>query len=256
MTSDGVVGGTKGSDMAVADVRAAIVTGAAGGVGAATVALLRERGYGVVAVDLARPEDDADGVVWLTGDVSLAATAAAAVRMAQDEFGRLDVVVNNAGVFLRKTLADTTVDDLQRLLTVNVVGTFVFTQAAADALAETRGSIVNLGSISGLVGIPEQAAYSITKGAIVQFTRQSAIELAPRGIRVGAVAPGAIRTDFMDRAVAAGSIPGVDWDAIRDDNPLVRISTPEEIADAIVWLAETRAATGTILTVDGGHTAR
>lgn len=235
--------------------RAAIVTGAAGGVGAATVAALRARGYGVVAVDLTSPPES-DGVVALAGDVSEERTAQAAVRLARETFGRLDTVVNNAGVFLRKPLADTTVADLQRLLTVNVVGTFVFTRESADALAETEGSIVNLGSISGLVGSPDQSAYSITKGAIVQFTRQSAIELAPRRIRVNAVAPGAIQTEFMDRAVAQGSVPGVDWDTIRANNPLGRVSSPEEIADAIVWLAGARAVTGAILSVDGGHTAR
>jgi NAD(P)-dependent dehydrogenase (short-subunit alcohol dehydrogenase family) len=237
--------------------RAAIVTGATGGVGAATVALLRSKGYGVVAVDVAASDaPPVEGVVTLTADVSLAETAQAAVRAALDTFGRLDVVVNNAGVFLRKPLAETTVADVQRLLTVNVVGTFVFTQASVEALAATEGSIVNLGSISGLVGAPEQSAYSITKGAIVQFTRQSAIELAPRRIRVNAVAPGAIRTAFMDRAVASGSRPGVDWDAIQENNPLGRVSSPEEVADAIVWLAESPAVTGAILSIDGGHTAR
>jgi len=239
--------------------RAAIVTGGTGGVGAATVALLRSKGYGVVSVDLA-PAPAAwagdDGIVALTGDVSQETTAEAAVRTAEERFGRLDVLVNNAGLFLRKGIAETSIADVERLLRVNVIGTFAFTRAAIPALARTGGAIVNLGSISGLVGSPQQGAYSITKGAIVQFTRQSAIELAEQGIRVNAVAPGAIDTDFVGKAVASGSLPGNSNDAIRQNNPLGRISSAEEIADAIVWLAESPAVTGAILSIDGGHTAR
>ncbi len=238
---------------------AAIVTGATGGVGRATVDALLAKGYGIVAVDLAPPPPawiGDDRIAVLTGDVGDEATADAAVREAAERFGRLDVLVNNAGLFLRKPLDETTVADLQRLLGVNVVGTFAFTKAAIPALAKTRGAIVNLGSISGLVGTAGQAAYSITKGAIVQFTRQAAIELAPLGIRVSAVAPGAIDTEFVAKAVGLGSTPGLSDEELRRNNPLGRISSPEEVADAIVWLAEAKAVTGTILSIDGGHTAR
>ena len=239
--------------------RAAIVTGATGGVGSATVDALLGRGYGVIAVDLAAaPEawSGDDRIALVVGDVSLEETAAAAVRLAEERFGRLDLLVNNAGLFLRKPLGDTTVDDLERLLRVNVIGTFLFTRAAIPALATTRGAIVNLGSISGLVGTADQSAYSITKGAIVQFTRQSAIEHAPLGVRVNAVAPGAIDTEFVAKAVAEGSVPGATMDALRAANPLGRVSTAAEVADAIVWLAESAGVTGSILSIDGGHTAR
>jgi len=240
-------------------VRTAIVTGATGGVGAATVEALLTRGYRVVAVDLAAaPEAWAadERIAVLRADVREEETAASAVRTAEQRFGRLDVLVNNAGLFLRKSLEETSLAELQRLLAVNVVGTFLHTRAAIPALARTRGSIVNLGSISGLVGTPGQSAYSITKGAIVQFTRQSAIEHAPRGVRVNAVAPGAIDTEFVAKAVARGSEPGASDEQLRMNNPLGRISTPQEIAEAIVWLAEAEAITGAILSVDGGHTAR
>ncbi|WP_382306954.1 SDR family NAD(P)-dependent oxidoreductase [Herbiconiux sp. UC225_62] len=237
----------------------AIVTGATGGVGSATVDLLLARGHDVVAVDLAPAPDRwvaDERVAVVTGDVSREETADETVRVALERFGRLDVLVNNAALFLRKPLPDTTLDDLQRLLAVNVVGTFLFTKAALPALAATRGSIVNLASTSGLAGTPDQSAYSITKGAIVQFTRQSAIEHAPLGIRVNAVAPGPIDTEFVAKAVARGSRLGAPVEAIRAANPLGRISTAEEIAEAIVWIAGSPAATGTILSVDGGHTAQ
>jgi len=245
--------------MSEAMEHAAIVTGATGGVGAAVVDLLLAKGYGVVAVDLAPAPEAWSGderIAVLAADVSEEASAAEAVRIAEERFGRLDVLVNNAGLFLRKPLEETSVAELQRLLGVNVVGTFVFTKAATQALARTGGAIVNLGSISGLVGTAGQAAYSITKGAIVQFTRQSAIELAPLGVRVTAVAPGAIDTGFVAKAIALGSTPGLSDEELRRNNPLGRISSPEEVAEAIVWLAEARAITGTILSIDGGHTAR
>lgn len=245
--------------MTEAVLRTAIVTGGTGGVGAATIDRLLASGHNVVSVDVSSaPEAWADDerILMIRGDVSQESTAIAAVQGAIDRFGRLDVLVNNAGVFLRKAIVDTTVHDVQRLLTVNVLGTFVFTKAAIPALAESQGSIVNLGSISGLVGSPEQAAYSITKGAIVQFTRQSAIELAPLRIRVNAVAPGAIETPFIDRALAEGSLPGLGWDEIRRNNPLGRVLSADEVADAIVWLSGAVAVTGEILSIDGGHTAR
>jgi len=245
--------------MSEAMEHAAIVTGATGGVGTAVVNALLAKGYGVVAVDLAAAPEAWAGderIEVLTGDVSDEATAERAVRLAEERFGRLDVLVNNAGLFLRKPLAETSVADLQRLLAVNVIGTFVFTRAAIPALARTGGAIVNLGSISGLVGTPGQAAYSITKGAIIQFTRQAAIEHAPLGVRVSAVAPGAIDTEFVAKAVALGSEPGASNEELARANPLGRVSSPEEVADAIVWLAEAKAVTGAILSIDGGHTAR
>jgi len=245
--------------MSGATKHAAVVTGATGGVGRATVEAFLARGHPVVAVDLAQAPADWAGderIGVVAGDVSEEATARAAIELAETRFGGVDVLVNNAGLFLRKPLAETSVAELERLLRVNVVGTFVFTRAAIPALERTRGAIVNLGSISGLVGTTGQAAYSITKGAIIQFTRQSAIELAPLGIRVSAVAPGAIDTEFVAKAVALGSTPGLSDEELRRNNPLGRISTPDEVADAILWLAEAQAVTGTILSIDGGHTAR
>ncbi|GAA2176054.1 SDR family oxidoreductase [Agrococcus versicolor] len=239
--------------------RAAIVTGATGGVGRAVVERMLARGYRVVCVDLAAapPEwADDERLVLLEADVALEATADEAVRLCLERFGRLDVLVNDAALFLRKMLADTTLDDLRRLLAVNVVGSFLMTRAAIPALADVQGAIVNVASSSGLKGTPGQAAYSITKGAIVQLTRQSAVEHGPLGIRVNAVAPGPIDTSFVAKAIAAGSVEGPTPEEVRAASPLGRISTAEEVADAIVWIAESPATSGAILSIDGGVTAR
>jgi len=241
--------------------RVAIVTGAAGGIGGATVERLVAAGWVVVAADRAPAVADlaSDRVVPLEADVADPATATRAVELARERFGGLDLLVNNAGVFLRKPMADTTVEEWDRLFAVNARAVFLHIQAAREALAERGGSVVNVASISGLVGLTEQTVYSATKGAVVQLTRQLAIELAPR-IRVNAVAPGAVDTEFMSEANR-----GVDPELVAArraaalaQHPLGRVSQPGEVADAIVFLGSAQAGgiTGAILSVDGGYIAR
>jgi NAD(P)-dependent dehydrogenase (short-subunit alcohol dehydrogenase family) len=125
--------------------------------------------------------------VPLQADVSLTGTAQRAVALARERFGRLDLLVNNAGLFLRKPTEECTDEDFDVLMAVNVRGAFSHARESLAALAATRGSIVNLASISGLVGQPNQTVYSMTKGALVQLTRQLAVEHAHRGIQVNAV---------------------------------------------------------------------
>lgn len=242
--------------------RVALVTGAAGGVGSALVELLADRGYAVVAADispdvsslaLGRP-----GVVPVVGDVSDSASAERAVATADREFGRLDLLVNNAARFLRKPIGRSTDAEFDLLFATNVRGAFVHSRAAAEPLAATRGAIVNVTSISGLVGMPNQCVYAMTKGALVQLTRQLAVELAPSGVRVNAVAPGAIDTDFIAEARAQDPDPAATAAAVLSRHPLGRISTPLDVARAIAFLASPEAdgITGTILSVDGGYVAQ
>jgi len=238
-----------------------LVTGAAGGIGGAVVERLVAAGWKVVAEDRAERVEEmrAEDVEPLVSDVADPASGRRAVDVAIARFGGLDLLVNNAGLFLRKALADTTPDDWDRVFAVNVRGPFVHAQAAAPVLAERRGSIVNVASISGLVGLKSQTAYSATKGALVQLTRQLAIELAPE-VRVNAVAPGAVDTEFMDeanRGVAAHELAARRARSL-EQHPLGRISQPGDVADAIVFLGSdsARGITGAILSVDGGYVAR
>jgi NAD(P)-dependent dehydrogenase (short-subunit alcohol dehydrogenase family) len=239
----------------------AVVTGAARGIGRDVVLRLRTAGYRVVAVDVRPAVNDLaepGRVVPMVADVTAGATPEAAIERAVAEFGRLDLLVNNAGRFLRRPLTETTDDDFDALFAVNVRPAFRFSRAALPHLIATRGCIVNTASISGLVGIADQSVYAMTKGAIVQLTRQLAIEGAAHGVRVNAVAPGAVDTDFMAEARAADPDPAAALARTLTNHPIGRMSTPDEVARAIVFLAapESGGITGTILSVDGGYVAR
>ncbi len=240
----------------------AIVTGAAGGVGGEVVRLLLDAGASVVAEDIdpavAELETPDGRVVALVGDVADANTARAVVATAIERFGRLDILVNNAARFLTKPVVDTTDDEWDEIMRTNVRGVFVHCREALPQLADCGGAVVNVASISGTVGLVDQIAYSASKGAIVQMTRQLAVEWSPRGVRVNAVAPGAIDTPFLRQALAG--VPDVDevLTQIAAAHPLGRISAPDEIAETIVFLASPRSrfVSGAILMVDGGYTAQ
>ena len=242
------------------DGKVAIVTGAAGGIGREIVRRLHERGASLVVEDIqpsvSELATDDGRITAVVGDVSQAATADAAVAAAVENFGGLDILVNNAGRFLGKDILETTDEEWDTLMTVNVRGMFVHARAALPQLFRRESPvIVNMASISGLVGIAQQGAYCVTKGAVVQLTRQMAVEYASRGVRVNAVAPGAIETTFF-----LGALPPDPTEALAEigaSHPLGRNGQPGEVAEMVAFVASdrTKYMTGSIVSVDGGYGA-
>jgi len=188
----------------------------------------------------------------LKADVSEPADIAAAFATLQDRFGRLDALVNNAGVAVFKPILETTAAEWNRVLAVNLNGPFLMTQAAAPLLSASRGAVVNITSISGLRASTLRVAYGTSKAALAHLTKQQAVELAEIGIRVNAVAPGPVET-AMAKAVHTPEIRADYHDTI----PLGRYGLEEELADAILYLCSDRARyiTGQVLAVDGGFEA-
>ncbi|PSC06619.1 3-oxoacyl-ACP reductase [Alsobacter soli] len=240
--------------------KTALVTGAARGIGLATARRFLGAGWNVGLLDidaetLARSMgqlEAPDRALELRCDVADPDQVAEAVASLNARFGRIDALVNNAGVAVFKPLLDTTHEEWSRVLAVNLTGPFLLTQAAAPIMAETGGAIVNITSISGLRASTLRVAYGTSKAALAHLTKQQAAELAGLGIRVNAVAPGPVDT-AMAKEVHSPAIRADYHDAI----PLNRYGLEEEIAEAVFFLCSDRASyvTGQTLAVDGGFDA-
>ncbi|MCE0764239.1 SDR family oxidoreductase [Pseudonocardia kujensis] len=234
--------------------KVAIVTGAASGIGRATVELFVERGVHVVAEDRDRAVEKLAGpsVAPLVADVTEEDSARHAVSLARDRFGRLDVLVNNAGVIINKTVADMTLDDWNAVLAVNATGAFLHSREAVRAmLPQGSGAIVNVGSYACFQAFPTIAAYAASKGALAQLTRTLALEVIGHGIRVNAVGSGDTVTHILDHIHDDG--PGFLAEH-GSGTPIGRAAQPREIAQVIAFLASEQAAylVGSIVMADGG----
>ncbi|MDR5759207.1 glucose 1-dehydrogenase [Caballeronia sp. LZ035] len=240
--------------------RVALVTGGANGIGWATVCALAAQGYRVVIADLHRESArqrieqlDGEGHVAIGADVSAESEVAAMLRGTLEACGRLDVLINNAGIGEQaKPTIEQGVDAFDALIGIHLRGTFLASREAAKAmLKQGSGAIVNLCSIAGLAGIPQRNAYGAAKAGIAAMTRSMACEWARDGIRVNAVAPGYVATELAQGLVKNGQI---DRARIERRTPMGRLAQPDEIAQAILFLASDAASyiTGAVLSVDGG----
>jgi NAD(P)-dependent dehydrogenase (short-subunit alcohol dehydrogenase family) len=247
--------------------KTAIVTGAASGIGHGTVLQFLESGAaGVVAVDVApepaafaKHRGEGGRLRYVRGDVSVEDTARAFTAAAVQSFGRIDVLVNNAGVSVVKPIHEHSPEEWDRVMDTNVKAVYWAARHVIPVMMKQRsGVVLNTGSISGQVGIPLQGAYGPSKGALHQMTRQMAVEYAPHGIRVNAVGCGTVDTPIVHSSAAASGDPEKFWAMLRDNHPIGRIASPQEVACFLTYLASDLASffTGAILMMDGGFTAR
>lgn len=243
--------------------RGVVVTGGGSGIGQQVCYAAAAEGARVAVgdLDLERAEVTAAEIRKRKGeaqamrvDVANPASASAFIDAAETSLGRIDVLVNSAGVREIVSVLDLSFDEWQRVLTINLTGTFLVSQTFARRLVQQgkSGQIVNLASTLGLMAAPNRAAYTASKHGVVGLTKEMALELGDKGIRVNAVAPGVVRTPLTERYFQEPAYA----QAIRDIHALGRWAEPEEIARAILFLADEANGfiTGTILTVDGGWT--
>jgi NAD(P)-dependent dehydrogenase (short-subunit alcohol dehydrogenase family) len=230
------------------DTKVALITGASQGIGAALVEGYRRRGYAVVATSRSIEESADELVATVQGDVSAPATAALAVETALERFGRLDTLVNNAGLYVGKPFTDYTEDDYEAVTAVNLAGFFHMTSRAIAAMGEHDGHVVNISTTLAENANSEvpAALAALTKGGLVAATRSLAIEYAGRGIRFNAVSLGVIKTPMN---------PPKSYTGLERLHPLGHIGELSDVVDAILYLESAPFVTGEILHVDGGQSA-
>lgn len=230
----------------------AAVTGGAGGIGAATAALLTERGATTVVLDRTAPDATHP---YIRCDITDDDAVAAAMRTLADDHGRLDVLVNNAGIGAKGDVTADNREEWHRILDVNVVSMARMTAAALPLLRRSdHAAVVNVSSVVALVGVRNRALYSATKGAVLSMTLAMAADHVKEGIRVNCVTPGTVDTPWIGRLLSTAPDPEAESQALRTRQPLGRLVTPEEVAHAITYLASPLSAstTGSALAVDGG----
>jgi len=253
--------------------KTAFVTGGRGGIGRAIVARFLSEGATVYSADLgvggSLDRDDDDGSRFVRLDVTSEDECMAAMDRVRDEAGRLDVLVNAAGIEIEKTIEETTLDEWNRSFAVNVTGTFLTSKHALPLLRSAAGrgtsaSVINFGSYDGFIADPGLAAYCATKGAVHAVPRPMDCDQGPEGIRVNAVCPGYVDTpmlqSFFEGEGSGGGGRTITQlqKAVRDVHPMRIYGTPEDIANLVNWLAsdEARYASGQLWILDGGLSAQ
>jgi NAD(P)-dependent dehydrogenase (short-subunit alcohol dehydrogenase family) len=237
-----------------------VVTGAAGGQGAAEARALAREGATVVATDLHEQDPRlGDGIAYRRLDVARAEDWSMLGTWLRDTHGRVDGLVNNAGIPFRERLAQVAIADWDRVIGVNLTGVWLSVRAVLPAMMRTGGSIVTQSSTAGLVGVAGLAAYSAAKGGVIALTRQLAVEYGRHGIRANAICPGTVWTPLVERTLAERGLDAEEAMASAGRGyPLKRFGTPEEVAAFALFLASDESAwiTGGAFAADGGYTAR
>ena len=236
--------------------KTAIVTGGSAGIGKAIAEEFRNQGASVVIAN--RSEETGQqtaeelGCSFVQCDVSSYDAVTDLVDRTVEEHGGLDIMVNNAGIGMTGTVETTAIDDWQQLLEVNLNGVIYGTRAAMPYLKESAGCVLNVASVFGLVGGPQTAAYATAKGAVVNFTRTTAVDYAEAGVRVNSICPGFVRTAMTESELEKDSF----YEFVLSQTPIDRVAEPEEVAEPAAFLASEGASyiTGVNLPIDGGWT--
>ena len=252
-------------DMISLEGRNAIVTGAARGIGAAGALAFARHGANVVLGDVLEEacyetasrlrEETGRSAVAVRADVSREKDCGALLAACTEHFGKCDILLNNAGIIVPGSILDSAVEDFDRVLSVNLRGTYLMSRLAARHMVErgVKGAIVNMSSTNAVVTIPNQLAYAVSKGGVAQLTKVMAMALAPHDIRVNAIGPGSIATNMLDEVMADEAARRT----ILSRTPMGRIGAPEEVASVAVFLASDYASylTGETVYPDGGRLA-
>ncbi len=253
--------------------KVALVTGGRGGIGRAICARFIREGATVYAADInpagSLQQHNDDGSKFLTLDVACEDDARAAMAHVQKQHGKLDILVNAAGIEIEKTIEDTSLEEWNRSFAVNVTGTFLCSKYALPLMRHAAGdgktaSIVNFGSYDGFIADPGLAAYCASKGAVHALTKAMACDHSPEGIRVNAICPGYIDTPMLQSFFNGDGSGGSGGDiaslqqAVRDVHPTRNYGTPDDVANLVNWLAsdEARYASGQLWVLDGGLSAQ
>ena len=242
-----------------------LVTGAASGLGNSIAEKFAEEGARIVILDLAREAGEAAAealrvkgaeCLYLYTNVTSAEDWPAAVAAVLAKFGRIDVLVNNTGIFKEGDALQASEADFCKIMSINTTGTFLGMQAVLPQMvAQKSGSIVNIASEAGLIAIPGQIAYNTSKAAIIMMTKSVAVDFATRGVRANCLCPGRMHTALVQRILDAAPDYDAQYKLMSEDRPLKRMGRPEEVAMGAVYLAsdESPYATGSVLSIDGAY---
>ncbi len=232
----------------------AVVTGGASGIGAAIAARLHHGGASVAVLDL-QPQEADPALFAVEADVGDDTSVRAAIAAVVEKFGRIDIVINNAGIGAQGTIADNDDEEWARVFNINVIGMARIARATLPHLRKSpAAAIVNTSSIAATAGLPERALYSASKGAVLSLTRAMAADHLREGIRVNCVNPGTADTPWVGRLLDAADDPAAERAALNSRQPHGRLVSAAEVADAVAYLASPRAGstTGISIAVDGG----
>ena len=244
------------------DKKVTVITGASSGIGKATLELLR--GEGSIVYNLDNKQPSSSDAFFILCDVSKRTDVEKAIQSVYEKEKRIDFLFANAGMHLFATLEETTYEQMESLVSINLLGTFYLLKTVIPIMKQQqKGSIVLMGSDQAFVGKASSSVYGMTKGAVGQLTKSTAIDYAPFNIRVNCICPGTIQSPLLDRAVQqfvakTGQETAAVYSSLDTVQPLGRIGQPEEIAKAVRFLLsdDSSFATGSLLAVDGGYTCQ